>query len=686
MRRATFWFIFGTVLLDMLALGIIAPVFPKLVIQLEGGNEASAAGMVGLFGTVWAAMQFVFAPVLGALSDHVGRRPVILLSCLGLGLDYAVMALAPTVGWLFVGRMLSGITASSFSTSFAYIADVTEPDQRAAKFGLLGVAFGVGFILGPAVGGLLGGIGLRAPFWAAGALSVVGAAYGWFVLPESLPVERRAPFAWRRANPVGSLGLLRARQALLGLALVAFLYRVAHDALPSLFVLYGDYRFGWTARAVGFALAGVGAVSMIVQGGLVGAAVQRLGEPRALVAGLGFGAVAFTLYGLAPTGALFLLGIPIGGLFGLAYPALQGLMTRRVGADEQGRLQGAIASVMGIAGVIAPVLFTQVFAAAIGPFRAAGVPGAPFLLAALLLVTAMVVVRRGVVASIVALVACLGVSGASAQSVAPPRLTWRPRAPLEGSAVVLELSSPSGDSVSAVRGELAGEPLHFERTPHGLRALAAVPFDRSDSVAARAAIERVGGSSDSVVAWLVPRRRRAPRENLRAAPEFVQPPDSLDQRIKEEQELVSGVRQRAHDTPRLWVEPFIRPRPSAVTDRFGVARVFNGELRSRHMGVDFAGRRGASVRAANRGVVALVADLYLSGTTILIDHGAGLVTGYLHLSRTLVAVGDTVARGQPIGEVGASGRVTGPHLHWLAAYGGITFDPLGLVGLHFDRK
>ncbi|HXL07499.1 MAG TPA: TCR/Tet family MFS transporter, partial [Gemmatimonadales bacterium] len=409
MRRATFWFIFGTVLLDMLALGIIAPVFPKLVIELEGGNEASAAGMVGLFGTVWAAMQFVFAPVLGALSDRVGRRPVILLSCLGLGLDYAVMALAPTVGWLLVGRMLSGITASSFSTSFAYIADVTEPDQRAAKFGLLGVAFGVGFILGPAVGGLLGGIGLRAPFWAAGGLSVVGAAYGWFVLPESLPVERRAPFAWRRANPVGSLGLLRAREALLGLALVAFLYRVAHDALPSLFVLYGDYRFGWTARAVGFALAGVGVVSMIVQGGLVGAAVKRLGEPRALVAGLAFGAVAFTLYGLAPTGALFLLGLPIGGLFGLTYPALQGLMTRRVGADEQGRLQGAIASVMGIAGVIAPVLFTQVFAAAIGPFRAAGVPGAPFLLAALLLVTAMVVVRRGVVVSVVALVACLGV-------------------------------------------------------------------------------------------------------------------------------------------------------------------------------------------------------------------------------------------------------------------------------------
>jgi murein DD-endopeptidase MepM/ murein hydrolase activator NlpD len=211
-----------------------------------------------------------------------------------------------------------------------------------------------------------------------------------------------------------------------------------------------------------------------------------------------------------------------------------------------------------------------------------------------------------------------------------------------------------------------------------------VPFDGGDSVAASATVERAGGSTDTVVAWLVPGRRRAPRERLQAAPDLVQPPDSLTGRIQEERELVEGVRHRAHDTPRLWRDPFIRPRSSAVTGRFGVARVFNGVLRSHHMGVDFAGPRGASVRAANRGVVALVADLYLSGTTVLIDHGAGLVTGYLHLSRTLVAVGDTVARGQLIGQVGASGRVTGPHLHWLAAYGGITFDPLGLVGLDLN--
>ncbi len=396
MRRATFWFVFVTVLLDMLAIGIIGPVLPKLVVRLEGGNEVAGAAMFGLFGTVWAAMQFLFAPVLGALSDRVGRRPVILVSCIGLGLDYVIMALAPTVGWLFVGRVLSGITASSFATAFAYIADVTEPNERAGRFGLLGTAFGIGFILGPAVGGILGAIDLRAPFWAAGAVSFVGAAYGWFVLPESLPRERRAAFRWRRANPVGALRLLRGHGALLGLAAVAFLHRVAHDALPSLFVLYGDYRFGWSARTVGFALMGVGVVSMIVQGGLVRPAVRRLGEPVALLTGLGFGAAAFVIYALAPNGLVFLGGIVVGGLFGLAYPSLQGMMSRRVGPEEQGRLQGALGSLAGVAAIVAPGMFTQVFAAAIRPsgFGGIALPGTPFLLAALLLVVALVVAGR----------------------------------------------------------------------------------------------------------------------------------------------------------------------------------------------------------------------------------------------------------------------------------------------------
>jgi len=394
MRRATFAFIFLTVLLDMLALGVVVPVLPKLVIALEGGEKVNAAAVYGAFGTAWAAMQFLFAPLIGALSDRFGRRRVILLSCLGLGLDYFVMALAPTVGWLFVGRVISGITASSFATSYAYVADVTEPGERAAKFGLLGAAFGLGFILGPALGGLLGAVSLRAPFWASGTLSLIGAAYGVFVLPESLPPDRRAPLDWRRANPVGSLSFLRGHRALLGLAIAAFLYRLAHDAMPTLFVLYTDYRFGWGERTVGLVLALVGVSSMIVQAGLIGAIVRRVGERRAMMMGFAFGALAFLVYALATTGAWFAAGIPVGALFGLAYPSLQGIMTRRVAPDEQGQLQGAIASLMGIAGVVAPVAFTQIFAAAIGRYRSTGVPGAPFLLAALLLLAAMAVAAR----------------------------------------------------------------------------------------------------------------------------------------------------------------------------------------------------------------------------------------------------------------------------------------------------
>lgn len=366
MRRATFVFVFLVVALDMLALGIIVPILPKLVLEFEGGDSAGAAAVYGLFGTVWAAMQFLCAPVLGALSDRFGRRRVILMSCLGLGLDYFLMAWAPTLWWLFVGRVISGITSSSFATAYAYIADVTPEGERAGRYGLLGAAFGIGFIIGPALGGLLGSVALRLPFWVAGGLSLLGALYGYFVLPESLPPERRAAFEWRRANPVGALELLRAGRTLAALATVAFLYRAAHDALPS----------------------------MIVQVGLVGRAVQRFGEHRTMLAGLTFGALSFGVYGLAPSGALFVVGILPGALFGLTYPSLLGLLTRQVGDEEQGRLQGAVASLMGIAGVLAPVLFTQTFALAVGPLQFLQAPGAPFLLAGLLLLVAMPVARR----------------------------------------------------------------------------------------------------------------------------------------------------------------------------------------------------------------------------------------------------------------------------------------------------
>lgn len=264
-------------------------------------------------------------------------------------------------------------------------------------------------------------------------------------------------------------------------------------------------------------------------------------------------------------------------------------------------------------------------------------------------------------------------------TAATPPVAWWPRLPLQGSLVRLVIHLPPGDRVTAVSGELADEPLHFERFADGFEALGAVPFAAEDSATARVVVEQADSTGDTVIAVVPVGRRRVPRERLHVAPQFAQPPESLAERIRLEQELVQGVRQRSHETPRLWSVPFVRPRSSAVTSGFGVARVFNEVLRSRHWGVDFAGQLGAPVRAANRGVVALVADLYYSGTTVLLDHGAGLVTGYFHLSRVLVVPGDTVEVGQLIGRVGSSGRVTRSHLHWFAAYGGITVDPLDLV-------
>ncbi len=389
--RAAFVFIFITVLLDMLALGIIVPVLPALVVSFRGGDTATGATIYGLFGTTWAAMQFIFSPVLGSLSDRFGRRRVILLSNFGLGLDYILMAVAPSLWWLFVGRIVSGVTSSSFPTAMAYIADVTNPEDRAAKFGMLGAAFGVGFIVGPSVGGLLGAISLRAPFWGAASLSLANAAYGFFILPESLPPERRAPFQWKRANVIGSFRMLRSRPRLLALGSASFLSMLAHDSAPTTFVLYSQYRYHWTEKTIGLVIGLVGLASLVVQGGLVGRLVAWLGERKAMATGFLSGAAGMTVYALAPTGALFLCGLPFTALYGLATPSLQSVMTSRVGADEQGQLQGAIGSLNGVANMIAPVLFTGIFAAAVGRFRDWLLIGAPFLLAAGLLAAAFVV-------------------------------------------------------------------------------------------------------------------------------------------------------------------------------------------------------------------------------------------------------------------------------------------------------
>ena len=376
--RAAFAFVFVTVLLDMLALGIMVPVLPKLIVSFSGGDLARAAQYSGLFGFVWAAMQFVVSPALGALSDRFGRRPVILLSNFGMALDYVLMAWAPSLAWLFLGRVLSGVTAATVSTAGAYIADVTPPERRAGRYGLLGAAFGLGFVVGPAIGGLLGAIDLRLPFWVCAGLSFANFLYGLVVLPESLPPERRATGAW--ANPLSALRVLTERKDMVWLAGGAFLFFLAHEALPAVFVLYTDHAFQWDAGRVGLALGGVGVCSMFVSAVLVGRVVPRLGERWALRIGVAAVAIGFVIQAFAATGWLFMGAIPFIALGGLTSPALQALLSRRVDATAQGRLQGAVASVRGVAGMIGPVLFTQVFAGAIDAF-----PGAPWLLGAVLL-------------------------------------------------------------------------------------------------------------------------------------------------------------------------------------------------------------------------------------------------------------------------------------------------------------
>ena len=394
-RRAAFIFIFVTVALDILAFGIVIPVLPQLIREMSGGDYVSAADWVGIISTVYAVVQFFSTPVLGALSDRYGRRPVILLSNLGLGLDFILLAVVNTLPWFIVARIVSGMTAASFSCANAYIADVTPPDRRAETFGKLGAAFGIGFVVGPALGGMLGEIDLRLPFWVAAGLALANFCYGFFVLPESLPPERRTPtMDWSHVKPFGGLQRLRRYPQVFGLAVVVFLSSLAHYVLNTTFVLYADYRYDWGPRAVGYTLGLVGVCNGIVQALLVGKFVRRFGERRMLYAGLAFGAIGFAWQGLAPTGWLSLIAIPMLALWGVANPAVQALMTRQVDPHEQGRLQGAVAGLASLAGIFGPGLYTQTFAWGISPENPWHVPGAAFLLASLLLVVAIVMAMR----------------------------------------------------------------------------------------------------------------------------------------------------------------------------------------------------------------------------------------------------------------------------------------------------
>ncbi len=392
-RQAAVIFILVTVTLDMLAIGLIAPVLPKLVLDFLGGDAPGAAKMFGIFGTVFALMQFIFSPVLGVLSDRFGRRPVILLSNLGLGLDYIVMALAPTVGWLFLGRMISGITAASISTGMAYIADVVPREKRAGAFGLIGAAFGVGFVLGPALGGILGNANPRLPFWVAAGLSLANWLYGFFFVPESLPLERRKAFTLRRANPVGSLVLLRSHPELFQLATIQFISYLAHEVF-NVWALYAIYRYAWSTGSIGTSLALAGICTAVISAGLVRPIVARIGERRTLYLGQFFGGLGVLMAGLARTGAFYLGSIPIISIWNISSPAANGMMTHRVSESEQGELQGAISSLRAIAMMLGPGLFTFTFAFFIDQGKGWNVPGAPWYLGAFLLFVAAAMSTR----------------------------------------------------------------------------------------------------------------------------------------------------------------------------------------------------------------------------------------------------------------------------------------------------
>ncbi|WP_151086689.1 TCR/Tet family MFS transporter [Hymenobacter baengnokdamensis] len=390
-RPAALAFIFVTILIDVIGLGVIIPVLPTLIEQLTGEGVSRASQYAGWLSFAYAAAQFAFAPVIGGLSDRFGRRPVLLASLLGLGCDYIFLALAPSIGWLFVGRTIAGITGASFTTATAYIADVSTPEKRAQNFGLVGAAFGLGFIIGPVLGGLFAHFGPRVPFVVAAGLSLCNFLYGLFLVPESLPLERRRPFEWARANAVASLIRLGKYPKILGLVVALVLLYLAGSATQSVWTFYTILKFHWNERLIGYSLGAVGLGALVVQGGLVRVLMPRLGPARAIVIGLVFYIIGFLLYSLASRDWMMFAITGIYCLGGLAGPALQGSISGQVPPNEQGELQGALTSLVSATGVVGPLFMTSLFAWFTRPRAPLYFPGMPFLVGAGLSVVALLV-------------------------------------------------------------------------------------------------------------------------------------------------------------------------------------------------------------------------------------------------------------------------------------------------------
>lgn len=377
-RKPALGFIFVTLFLDILGIGLIVPILPKLIETLCGGNVSSASTVYGSLAALYSLMQFVFAPILGSLSDRFGRRLVILGSLMGSGFDYLLLSFAPTLPWFFLGRMIAGITGANITAANAYIADISPPEKRAANFGLVGAAFGLGFIAGPALGGWLGNYGLRVPFLVAAGLTFLNWGYGFFVLPESLSREHRRAFSWSRANPIGSLLALKRYPVVLGLTGTFFLVHLAHQSLPSTWVLYTGYRYHWTSSQVGLSLAIVGLMAALVQGGLARRIVPALGERRSILVGLTNGTLVMMAYGLATRGWIIYIVLVIGSFGAISMPAIQGLISRNVPLNEQGAVQGSLAGIVSVAGIIGPPIATSLFGYFISPRAPLHLPGIAF--------------------------------------------------------------------------------------------------------------------------------------------------------------------------------------------------------------------------------------------------------------------------------------------------------------------
>jgi MFS transporter, DHA1 family, tetracycline resistance protein len=397
-NRSPLIFVLLTVLIDTMGFGIILPVLPQLIIEIGGTNVAGAARIAGFLMITFAGLQFLFGPVMGNLSDAYGRRPVLLISLFAFGVNYALMGFAPTLAWLFVGRALTGIAGAVYGAANAFVADVSPPEKRAQSFGLVGAAFGLGFILGPATGGLLGEAGPRAPFFAAAALAGLNFVYGWMVLPESLPKERRRPFVLARANPLGTLRAFRGQHVVLGLALAAFFWQMAFHVYPATWSFFAIARFDLSPGAIGATLALSGLSMSIVQGLLTGRIVARIGEARAAPLGVVAGVTAFVAYAFVPQSWMLFPILAVGGLQGLAMPSMNAIMSKQIGPERQGELQGGMASVMGLAAIFGPITLTQTLAYFSAPDARFYFPGAAFLLAAALaavcLVLLLVQLRR----------------------------------------------------------------------------------------------------------------------------------------------------------------------------------------------------------------------------------------------------------------------------------------------------